>query len=140
MHGLEKLINAALILKEKNFNFKFYIFGTSVITSYSIHYTKLYEDFENWVVACIEVTCRKREPLSKMESVILDADVAHVADENFIQISKRLKREITNCQNCNLKYKDYWEGTFVFLERLKFYSDYVITSYSIHYTKLYENK
>ncbi len=88
------------------------------------------QDFENWVVACIEVTCRKREPLSKMESVILDADVAHVADENFIQISKRLKREITNCQNCNLKYKDYWEGTFVFLERLKFYSDYAKANYT----------
>lgn len=84
---------------------------------------------ENIVIDCIEVTCRKRGPKSVAESVILDADIAHVADENFIQISKKLKREISNCMDCDVKVRDYWEGTLSFMEKLEFYTDYAKTNF-----------
>jgi predicted metal-dependent HD superfamily phosphohydrolase len=82
------------------------------------------ETLKKQVIDCIDVTCRKREPKSLAECVVLDADVAHVADENFIQISKKLKREIANCQNSIVKFKDYWGDTLSFLEGLTFYTGY----------------
>lgn len=87
------------------------------------------ETCEKTVIDCIEVTCRKREPKTMAECVILDADIAHVADENFIQISKKLKREMANCQNCTVKFNDYWGETLSFLGGLKFYTGYAQTHF-----------
>lgn len=82
------------------------------------------EDCRRLVIDAIEVTCRQKEPKNAIERVILDADVAHVADVNFISISKKLKKERANCSECVVKFADYWNETLSFLKKLSFHTAY----------------
>ena len=81
------------------------------------------------VIRCIEVTCRTIEPKLPIEKIILDADISHVAEDNFIDISKKLKKEKSNCLNCEITPRDYWGETLAFLEGLKFYTAYAQTNF-----------
>lgn len=87
------------------------------------------------VINAIKVTCRLTEPQNAIERVILDADVAHVADENFVSISKKLKKERTNCSECVVSFVDYWTDTLNFLKKLTFYTSYAKENFTENLNK-----
>ena len=92
----------------KNMFFKRRVLCFSVITSYSIHYTKLYEGFHSQeIMVCFVVTkwCEKE----------------------FLPIAKELQKLFPDIKSVVMN-KNSKNTNVVF----------VITSYSIHYTKLYE--
>ncbi|MFV0376246.1 MAG: Pycsar system effector family protein [Mangrovibacterium sp.] len=72
----------------------------------------------------ILATRRQSEPKNAVERVLLDADVSHVADVNFISISKKLKKERANYAECAVNFADYWTETLGFLRKLSFYTGY----------------
>ncbi len=79
-------------------------------------------DFESLVETCIRITKRDREPQILAEKVILDADISHITDENFIVISKKLRKERSNCELRAISPLDYWQETLAFLEKQQFYT------------------
>ncbi|MCW0484604.1 Pycsar system effector family protein [Gaoshiqia sediminis] len=84
------------------------------------------EDFARHVVQCIEATRRETVPETLAEKVILDADISHVGHENFISISKKLRKERSLCQDCTIPQKDYWQETLEFLQGLRFYTQFAV--------------
>ena len=80
--------------------------------------------FREIVVSCIRATTRIEKPQSLPEQIILDADVAHLGDPDFIRISRQLKKERSNCSNCKVSSGDYWEETLLFMQHQKFYTNY----------------
>ena len=86
-------------------------------------------DFVALVETCILVTKRDREPQNHCEKVILDADISHIADENFIIISKKLRKERSNCEERVISPLDYWQETLLFLEKQQFYTAFAQTEF-----------
>jgi len=81
------------------------------------------------VEACIKATKRDHEPLTLPEKVIMDADVSHLGDPDFISISKKLRKERSVCTNCEVQPLNYWKGTLAFMEGQQFYTDYALTNF-----------
>ncbi len=79
-------------------------------------------DFIKSVESCILTTNRKNAPKNTLEKVIMDADVSHIGDENFIEISKRLKKELENFSTKPIATNEYWLKTLKFLETQQFYT------------------
>jgi HD superfamily phosphodiesterase len=86
-------------------------------------------EFIRLVEKCILVTKRDREPQNLPEKVILDADISHITDENFIIISKNLRKERSNCEARAISPLDYWQETLAFLEKQQFYTSYAQTEF-----------
>jgi len=80
--------------------------------------------FAEAVEDCIKATKRDHEPLTVPEKVIMDADVAHFGDDQFISISKKLRKERACCQNREIPALGYWKETLSFLERQHFYTEF----------------
>ncbi|MEN6457219.1 MAG: Pycsar system effector family protein [Prolixibacteraceae bacterium] len=81
------------------------------------------------VEACIHATRRDHEPLTLPEKVIMDADVSHLGDPDFISISKKLRKERSICTNCEVQPLDYWKSTLAFMERQQFYTSYALAHF-----------
>ena len=86
-----------------------------VITSYSIHYTKLYDEI-------LEKYSQHRNPTSLQEGSIAQNMSAMVVQELRQQLTASWKRVNEYCIN----------------DDIESFARHVITSYSIHYTKLYD--
>lgn len=78
------------------------------------------------VEACIKATKRDHEPATLPEKVIMDADVSHLGDPDFITFSKKLRKERSLCMNHEVAPLEYWEGTLAFMERQQFYTRYAL--------------
>jgi len=81
-------------------------------------------EFIELVVHCIEATKRRNEPASIAEKVILDADVSHLGFDNFISLSKKLKMEVSLCQEKEVPAFEYWSETLRFMNSHVFYTSY----------------
>ncbi len=83
-------------------------------------------EFREIVERCIEATKRDHEPVTLPEKVIMDADVSHFGDPDFISISKKLRKERSACMNQDVPQLEYWKGTLAFMERHQFYTRYAL--------------
>ncbi|MEL7586183.1 MAG: Pycsar system effector family protein [Prolixibacteraceae bacterium] len=81
------------------------------------------------IEACIKATRRDHEPLTLPEKVIMDADVSHLGDPDFITISKKLRKERSICTNCEVQPLEYWKGTLAFMERQQFHTGYALSHF-----------
>lgn len=86
-------------------------------------------DLINLVENCILITKRDRAPQNLAEKIILDADISHIANENFITISKKLRKERSNCLQRNIPQLEYWQETLDFLKKSQFYTDFAKRTY-----------
>ena len=106
-----------------------------VITSYSIHYTKLYEINFRLVSNVIAFYCFSLSTSIAFSAVVIPSNdvLGTVGLINYESVNKPLVdfcREINNQTSYNVRIDDKLLEIPVSL--------FVITSYSIHYTKLYE--
>lgn len=81
------------------------------------------------VEACIKATKRDHEPCTLPEKVIMDADVSHLGNPDFISISKKLRKERSSCMNREVPSLEYWKGTLAFMERQQFYTNYALINF-----------
>ena len=102
-----------------------------VITSYSIHYTKLYDFtsrmFKNIAVAIITPTHTKKSfemglgLAKKLDANLSVIECVYKIPPKFYFFETKSDKQITEKQTSQIK------------------KEFVITSYSIHYTKLYDD-
>jgi predicted metal-dependent HD superfamily phosphohydrolase len=86
-------------------------------------------EISEMVEVCIKATKRDHEPVTLPEKVIMDADVAHLGDPEFISISKKLRKERASSQNCEVPQLDYWKETLSFMENQHFYTAYARSNF-----------
>ncbi len=85
--------------------------------------------FVQLVEDCILATKRNREPQSLPEKIIMDADISHTGNSNFINISKTLRKERSNCTGVAISQEKYWQETLLFLENQQFFTDFAQREY-----------
>lgn len=81
------------------------------------------------VEACIKATKHDHEPVTLPEKVIMDADVSHLGDPEFISISKKLRKERSFCFHNDVPSLDYWKETLAFMENKHFYTLYAQSNF-----------
>ena len=117
---------------------------TDVITSYSIHYTKLYEEGEYFVSDVLEITKRAypfRDVTKQDIEAVLEMLAGDYEHDKNIPVRPRLLydriHESVEGDNYSRMLAVSAGGTIPDKGLFAVKTD-VITSYSIHYTKLYE--
>ena len=103
-------------------------FSIQTVRSFFEKYPAEPEVYE-MVEACIKATKRDHEPVTLPEKVIMDADVSHLGNPDFISISKKLRKERSFCMNREVPSLEYWKGTLAFMERQQFYTNYALINF-----------
>jgi len=78
------------------------------------------------VEACISSTKQGAQIKSLNDKILHDADHAHTALPNFMEISNLFKKELENFSGEKITKPEYWKKTLVFLTETKFLTEYAI--------------
>ena len=76
------------------------------------------------VASCIQATRMPQSPLSQIEKILCDADLMHLATEDFKAMSQLLKQERENVRGEKIPKKDWRKGNIKFLENHKYFTEY----------------
>ena len=76
------------------------------------------------VESCIEVTKRRKNPENKLEKVISDADMSHLAAEDFITQTNLLREEWKKESDQKIKKKGHLFNTLQFILQQNYYTKY----------------
>jgi len=82
------------------------------------------------VKSCILATKPPQTPKNKLEEVICDADLLHLAKKNFIERSEWLKLEFEKCDGASLSERDWFEETLKFITEHEYFTQYAKEKYS----------
>ncbi len=85
---------------------------------------KIAEGIIENVQACIQATKMPQRPLNLIEKLICDADLYHLGTNNFLQFSKRLKKEREQYFNIVISDEDWRQRNIQFLESHKYFTRY----------------
>jgi len=87
---------------------------------------KVDEEFILAVEACISSTKQGAPKISLNDKILHDADHAHTALPNFMEISNLFRKELENFSNEKITKPEYWKNTLEFLKETKFLTEYAI--------------
>ncbi|MFL5741421.1 MAG: Pycsar system effector family protein [Flavisolibacter sp.] len=74
--------------------------------------------------SAIQATRMPQSPVSQVEKILCDADLAHLATGDFKAMSQLLKQERENLLGQKISKKDWRKGNIKFLEDHKYYTEY----------------
>lgn len=76
------------------------------------------------VTSAIQATRMPQSPLSQVEKILCDADLMHLATEDFKARNQLLKQERENLLGEKISKKEWRKGNVEFLESHKYFTDY----------------
>lgn len=76
------------------------------------------------VGSCIQATRMPQSPLSQIEKILCDADLMHLATDDFKAMSQLLKQERENLLGDKISKKDWRRGNIKFLEDHRYFTEY----------------
>jgi HD superfamily phosphodiesterase len=76
------------------------------------------------VTSAIQATRMPQSPLSQVEKILCDADLMHLATEDFRARNQLLKQERENLLGTKISRKEWRKGNVQFLENHKYFTDY----------------
>src|SRR5689334_15868152 len=76
------------------------------------------------VSSCIRATHMPQSPISNVEKILCDADLMHLATDDFKAMSQLLKQERENLFGQKISKKDWRKGNIKFLEEHKYFTEY----------------
>jgi len=76
------------------------------------------------VGSCIRSTHMPQSPISNVEKILCDADLQHLATDDFKAMSQLLKQERENLLGQKISKKDWRKGNIKFLEEHKYFTEY----------------
>ena len=83
------------------------------------------------VKSCILATKSPQNPQNKLEEVMCDADLHHLAKKNFMERSELLKLEFEKCDGTDLCEVNWYEDTLKFITGHKYFTHYAKEKYSL---------
>ncbi len=78
------------------------------------------------IASCIRSTSLLIKPKSTIEKIINDADLSHLSQPNYINLSYALREEFENTRDIFLSDEEYFEGEIRFLSIHKYKTDFGI--------------
>lgn len=94
------------------------------IASDFLHQHNVEEAIIQRVNSAIQATKMPQSPLSQVEKIICDADLMHLATEDFNARNQLLKQERENILDTKITKKEWRKGNIQFLESHKYFTDY----------------
>ena len=94
------------------------------IASDFLHQHNVEETIIQRVTSAIQATKMPQSPLSQVEKILCDADLMHLATEDFNARNQLLKQERENLLNTKITKKEWRKGNIQFLESHKYFTDY----------------
>jgi predicted metal-dependent HD superfamily phosphohydrolase len=82
------------------------------------------EDTIQRIASCIRATKMPQSPVKQVEMILCDADLFHLATEDFKARSQLLKQEQENILGHKIDKKDWRKNNIAFLENHKYFTDY----------------
>lgn len=76
------------------------------------------------ISSCIEATRMPQSPVSQIEKILCDADLYHLATEDFKARSQLLKQEQEAVLHKKISKKDWRKNNIAFLETHRYFTDY----------------
>ncbi|WP_420317447.1 HD domain-containing protein [Ekhidna sp.] len=83
------------------------------------------------VVGCIMATQMPQNPSNIMEKVLCDADLMHLADENYFHKADLLHQEIQKTKLCEISENEWFQMNEEFLEKHCFFTEYARKNYEL---------
>lgn len=93
--------------------------ATQFLTSHNVADTIIQR-----VGSCIRATHMPQSPISNVEKILCDADLKHLATDDFKAMSQLLKQERENLLGQKISKKDWRKGNIKFLEEHKYFTEY----------------
>lgn len=81
------------------------------------------------VYGCIMATQMPQKPQSYLEQIMCDADLMHLADEDYFRKADLLHKEIEHTKCCKISEKEWLQMNQEFLNKHCFFTDYAKTNY-----------
>ena len=78
----------------------------------------------NRVTSCIKATKMPQSPVSQIEKILCDADLQHLATDDFKPKNQLLKQERENLLGQKISKKEWRKNNIKFLEEHKYFTDY----------------
>lgn len=79
---------------------------------------------------CILATRMPQDPKSKLEKIMCDADMLHLADVAYLETLHKLRTEIEGRNNWDMPDEEWLRKNHKFLSRHEFFTDYAREKYS----------
>lgn len=89
-----------------------------------LHSRNMDESIIQRVSSCIEATRMPQSPVSQIEKILCDADLYHLATEDFKARSQLLKQEQESVLGKKISKKDWRKNNISFLEGHKYFTEY----------------
>ena len=87
------------------------------------------------VAGCIRATKIPQEPANLMEQVLCDADLAHLANENFLELSDLVRLELALREGREFSDLEWLEENVRFVTALSYHTSYARSKFTVRYTK-----
>ena len=81
------------------------------------------------VVGCIMATQMPQNPQNYLEQVLCDADLMHLADEDYFSKADLLHKEIEHTKSCKISEEEWLKMNQDFLNEHCFFTDYAKNTY-----------
>ena len=81
------------------------------------------------VIGCIMATQMPQNPKNRLERVLCDADLMHLADDNYFDKADLLHKELESIKLCSISENEWLEMNQEFLSNHCFFTDYAKHNY-----------
>ncbi len=82
------------------------------------------------VNGCIMATKMPQSPTNKLEEIICDADLLHLANEKYCEISELLQEELEQIHGKEIQDEDWYTTNKKFIESHEFFTEYARKNYT----------
>jgi predicted metal-dependent HD superfamily phosphohydrolase len=76
------------------------------------------------ITSCIRATHMPQSPITQVEKILCDADLWHLATDDFKAMNQLLKQERENLLGHKISKKEWRKGNIKFLQEHKYFTDY----------------
>jgi predicted metal-dependent HD superfamily phosphohydrolase len=82
------------------------------------------ETIQQRITSCIRATHMPQSPITQVEKILCDADLWHLATDDFKAMNQLLKQERENLLGHKISKKEWRKGNIKFLQEHKYFTDY----------------
>jgi predicted metal-dependent HD superfamily phosphohydrolase len=82
------------------------------------------ETLQQRITSCIRATHMPQSPITQVEKILCDADLWHLATDDFKAMNQLLKQERENLLGHKISKKEWRKGNIKFLQEHKYFTDY----------------
>ncbi len=98
--------------------------GSKQLAAEFLHHHHASQEYIDKVTSCIEATRIPQQPHNRLEEILCDADLYHVSQESFCEVTRWFWDELTTINNDTFDENKYLKRTLDFFEAHQYKTDF----------------